>query len=257
MANYNGCVRSETMQLNTWVQVITPDGTKKGDPPYKVIYMLHGTTGNSMDWVRYTRLPLYACEYNVVFVVPEIANTWCRNIPDRGNFYNYIVDELPDLIGGMFNISDRREDVAIMGNSSGAYSAMKCALSRPEQFGLCAAFSTAGVQMDEYLNLLRLQKPEDMENPHMRSVFGPNLEYTDEDVLLKLAKRASSNRQKPQIFMSIGKQDFLYDANEAFSQEMEHLSFDYTYEAWDGGHDWYFWDQSLNRVLQKYYQKHQ
>jgi putative tributyrin esterase len=91
----------------------------------KVIYMLHGTTGNSMDWIRYTLLPLYACEHLVVFVIPEVGNTWCRIIPDRGNFLDYILDELPDIIGGMFNISDKREDVAIMGNSVGAYSAIR------------------------------------------------------------------------------------------------------------------------------------
>lgn len=253
MAVYNGCIRSETMHMNTWVQVVTPDGTKKGDKPYKVIYMLHGTTGNSMDWVRYTMLPLYACEHNVVFIIPEVANTWCRNIPDRGNFFDYVVDELPDIMGGMFNISDKREDVAIMGNSAGAYSAMKCALLRPQQYGLCCAFSTACVHLDEYIDYLRSQRSEEMENPHLRSVYGPNLEYTDDDVLLKLAEKVSLQSIKPKIYMTIGKQDFLYDPNQVFSSEMERLSFDYTYETWDGGHDWYFWDQSIKKALEKYY----
>jgi S-formylglutathione hydrolase FrmB len=241
------------MQMNTWVQVVTPDGIKKGDKPYKVIYMLHGTTGNSMDWLRFTLLPLYACEHNVVFVIPEVANTWCRNIPDRGNFFDYIVDELPDIMGGMFNISDKREEVAIMGNSAGAFSAMKCALLRPEQYGLCGAFSTASVHLDEYLDYLRSQKPEEMENPHLRSVYGANLEYNDEDILLKLANKVSMQTINPKIYMTIGKQDFLYEANQIFNTELEKLSLDYTYEAWEGTHDWYFWDKSLKKALLKYY----
>lgn len=253
MATYSGCIRSEAMQMNTWIQVAAPDGTKRGDKPYKVIYLLHGTTGNSMDWIRYTLLPLYACEHNVVFIIPEIGNTWGKNIPDRGNFFDFIVDELPNIAGGMFNISDKREDVAIMGNSAGAYCAMRCALLRPKQYGLCCAFSTACVQLDEYLDYLRSQKPEEMENPNLRSVYGQNLEYTDDDVLLKLAAKINLQTIKPKIYMTIGKQDFLYEANEKFKKDMEKLTFDYTYESWDGIHDWYFWDKSLKRALEKYY----
>lgn len=253
MATYSGCIRSEAIQMNTWIQVVTPDGIRRGDNPCTVIYMLHGTTGNSMDWIRYTMLPWYACEHNVVFVIPEIGNTWGRNIPDRGNFFNYIVDELPAIMGGMFNISDKREDVAIMGNSAGAFAAMKCALLRPEQFGLCGAFSTASVYLDKYLDSLRCQKPEEMENPHLRSVYGPNLEYTEEDVLLRLAEKVNSQSVKPKIYMTIGKQDFLYEANQAFNQEMDKLSFDYTYETWEGKHDWYFWDKSIKKALDRYY----
>lgn len=232
---------------------VTPDGTKKGDKPHKLIYILHGTTGNSMDWLRFTQLPLYAVDHNVVFVLPEVGNTWCRNIPDRGNFFDYITDELPDLIGGMFNVSDRREDVAIMGNSAGAFCAMKCALSRPGQYGLCCAFSTASVHLDQYLDYLKKQNPDEMENPHLRSVYGPNLEYNDDDVLLKLAEKAGIRNVKPKIYMTIGKQDFLYEPNQDFSREMEELGFDFAYETWDGGHDWNFWNESLKKAMERYY----
>jgi S-formylglutathione hydrolase FrmB len=239
--------------MDTWVQVVGPDNTDKNDKPHKVIYMLHGTTGNSSNWVQLTRLPLYAVEHNVVFVLPEVENTWCRNIPDRGNFFNYIVDELPELVGGLFNISDQREDVAIMGNSSGAFGALKCALLRPEQYGLCCGFSTASVHLGEYLDYLRKQKPEEMENPHLRSVYGPNLESNDDDELLKLAQKASKQATQPRIYMTIGRQDFLFEPNEVFSREMQALPLDFTYEVFEGSHDWRFWDLSLEAALNKYY----
>jgi S-formylglutathione hydrolase FrmB len=243
------------MRMDTWVQVLTPDRMRKGDKPYKVIYVLHGTTGNSLNWVQLTLMPLYAGEHNVVFVMPEIGNTWCRNIPDRGNFFNYIVDELPEMMGGILNISDKREDVAIMGNSSGAYGAMKCALLRPEQYWLCGAFSTASVYVREYLDYLRQQKPDEMENPHLRTVYGPNLECSEDDELIKLARKASQKTIKPKIYMTIGHQDFLYEPNEAFSKEMKTLPLHFTYETWEGGHDWRFWDKSLKSALDKYYPK--
>ncbi len=250
--SFSGCIRSKELHMDTWVQVVTPDVMKKGKP-HRVIYMLHGTTGNSMNWVHFTSMPLYACEHDVVFVVPEVGNTWCRNIPDRGNFFNYIVDELPEIIGGMFNISDKREDAAIMGNSSGAYGAMKCALSRPEQYWLCGAFSTASVYVGEYLDYLRRQKPEEMENPHLRSVYGPGLQCTEDDELIKLARKAAGLRVKPEIYMTIGQEDLLYESNQVFSKEMKSFYPNFACDTWPGSHDWHFWDQSLKRALEKYY----
>ncbi|MCL5996208.1 MAG: hypothetical protein M1546_09135, partial [Chloroflexi bacterium] len=58
---------------------------------------------------------------------------------------------------------------------------------------------------------------------------------------------------KPKIYMTIGHQDFLYEPNEVFSKEMKTLPLDFTYETWEGSHEWRFWDQSLKSALEKYY----
>lgn len=255
MAIFSGCIHSKTMKLDTWVKVVTPNEIKKDDKPYRVIYMLHGSPCNSIDWIRYTMLPLYACKHNVVFVIPEIGNVWSKSIPDGGNFFDYIVDELPDIIGGMFNISDKRGDMAIMGNSTGAYSALKCAFLRPKQYVLCGAFSTGHVRPDKYVDYLQSQDPgtpEDAENLHLKPVYKHDLD-NDNDALLKLAVKASKEAVKPKIYMTIGKQDFLYESNEVLKKHIEKLTFDYTFETWDGTHDWFFWDKSIKKALEKYY----
>jgi enterochelin esterase-like enzyme len=53
--------------------------------------------------------------------------------------------------------------------------------------------------------------------------------------------------------MTIGRQDFLFEPNEVFSKEMQALPLDYTYEVFEGSHDWRFWDLSLEAALNKYY----
>lgn len=252
MATFTGSIRSEALQGNTWVQVLLPDGSTRADKPYPVVYLLHGTTGNSADWTRFTRLPLYALEHGVAVVIPEIGNTWAKNIPDRGRFFDYLVDELPDLMGGLFNFSRKREETAVMGASSGAYAALKCALSRPEQYGFCGAFSTASVFLREYLDDLRAQKPEEMENPHLRAVYGPNLTCSEEDVLPELAQKASQSPVRPGLYLTIGKQDFLYGPNQDFKKVLSALPLDFEMEEWEGGHDWYFWDESVKRALARF-----
>jgi S-formylglutathione hydrolase FrmB len=252
VAIFSGTIRTETLHGNTWLQVVLPDATRAADAPVRVAYVLHGTTGHSADWVHLTRLPLYAQEHGVAFVLPEIGNTWARNIPDRGRFFDYLVDELPEIMAGMFRVSRRPEDVAIMGNSAGAFAALKCALSRPAQYGFCAGFSTASVHLDVYLDELRAQPPESMANPHLRSVYGPDLRYTDDDVLLALARRAAAGPVHPRIYLTIGSQDFLAGPNRQFFSELDELGLDVTHDEWEGGHDWVFWDESLRRALTRW-----
>lgn len=252
MMVFNGTIYSKAIGGNTCVHVAAPDGIKKGDAPRRVIYLLHGLTGSSVDWTVRTRVALYADEHDVVFIMPEVGNTWYRNIPNRGRFFDYVAEELPEVMGGLFNISARREDVAAMGCSMGGYGAMKAALLYPENYFLVCSFSTACAQLGAHMDRIR-RNPDELENTHLKSVYGPQLAYEEDEELALLARRAAKNPVKPIIYMNIGRQDFLYASNIALHEEMKTLDLDYTFEVADGAHEWYFWDRSLKAVLEKYY----
>ena len=70
-------------------------------------------------------------------------------------YFSYITEELFKICKNIFNISSKREDTAIMGASMGGYGALKCALSKPEQYGFCGAFSPAFLFLKDYLNYER------------------------------------------------------------------------------------------------------
>ena len=55
-------------------------------------------------------------------------------------YFSYLTEELPTICKSIFRISADREHTAVMGGSMGGYGALKCALSKPEQYGMCAAF---------------------------------------------------------------------------------------------------------------------
>ena len=102
---------------------ITVVGPKKLEDtrPMKVTYLLHGLTGNDANWVQYTQLPLWAREGNTLFILPDAGRSWYTDAEYGQRYFTYIARELPNTCRGLFNISGRREDTAVMGNSMGGY----------------------------------------------------------------------------------------------------------------------------------------
>ena len=142
-----------------------------------------------------------------------------------------------------------------MGGSMGGYGALKAALARPEQYGVCCAFSSGSLFMAEWLEEIRKDKPK-AKNFYGRMIddleamYGENLSCGDSDDLLDAAKRVSGHSIKPRIYMSCGKEDYLLELNQRFAQEMEKLDYHYTYEEISGTHDWEFFDRALKRALE-------
>lgn len=67
-----GNVFSGTLELNTGIAVVSPNHLNVGGN-YKVAYLLHGLGGNNRDWIDFTMLPVYANEYDTIFVMPEVG----------------------------------------------------------------------------------------------------------------------------------------------------------------------------------------
>jgi len=46
-----------------------------------------------------------------------------------------------------------------------------------------------------------------------------------------------------------GYKDYLREFNVRFAKEMKNRDFDFTFEEWEGQHDWYFFNQALEKAL--------
>lgn len=64
-----------------------------------------------------------------------------------------------------------------------------------------------------------------------------------------LARNIKGDQGKPVIYASCGTGDFLRESNVRFKEGMESLDFDFTFEEWEGSHDWYFFNESVRRAL--------
>lgn len=254
-----GTFFSRTLEMETAISVLVPNKSL-GAKPSKVVYLLHGLCGRSGDWLDYTMLPTYAEAYDAAFIMPEVARSFYTDMVFGQDYFSYIVDELPLVSRNVFNISSRREDTLVIGASMGGYGALKCALSRPGQYGFCAAFSSACLFLKEGIDRQRAEGETEAFRKRygdriindFQSIFGVGLEWKPEYEILELAKGIADQKTKPEIYMACGTEDALRATNERFEAEIKRMPFVFTYEEGKGCHDWDFFSRALAKSLDHY-----
>lgn len=241
-----GSIYSNTLNMETGITVITPNNMGQAEK-YKVCYVLHGLCGGNGDYANFTQLPLYAFDKDIIFICPEVQRSFYTDMKFGYDYFTYVLDELPQSVKLVFNISAAREDTAVIGGSMGGYGALKCALTRPEQYGFCGAFSSGCLFLKDYLPICR--KAEKLDFPDFRAIYGDEMEYKPENDIIALAEKAASGKIKPVIYSSCSSNDWLLDDNRHFAEIMKNMPFDFTYEELEGSHDLWFFGKAALRAL--------
>jgi S-formylglutathione hydrolase FrmB len=241
MSLFEGTLYSEALGMMTCVTVSLPAASKYHSPngEMPVLYLLHGQSDNHSAWVRRTNIDRYAEELGIAVIMPEVQRSFYTDMTYGLSYFTYIADELPRLCHQLFRVSDRREDMFIAGLSMGGYGAMKVALSRPERFAAAASFSGA-------LNV-RTFFPTD--NPEFIGITGGNLPDKDDLFVLADQVAALGEASRPRLLMTCGLSDFLYKSNLEFRNQLDKAGISYSYEEWEGDHNWVFWDTSVQKAL--------
>lgn len=248
----NGDIFSKYLPMEMGVSIIMPfDRQPRVHPePCKVLYLLHGLSDNHSTWLRMTNIERYAREYNLAVIMPEGHHSFFSNMVYGGKYFTYLTEELPRVLASTFQISTRREDTFIAGLSMGGYGALLSALRRPDRYGGCAGFSAAadirGMISDDLNRTI---------SETLVPVFGEKLEIPPSGDLFALTESCAKlpKEEQPQIFMTCGRQDFLYRYNKKLAEQMDRLGLPLRFEEWDGQHEWDFWDRSVQLALQHFF----
>ncbi len=238
---------SKTICRTMNCSVIFPERATSAVP---TLWLLHGMTDNHTTWCRNTSIERYAAERGIAVVMPDGELSNYADMAHGHRFYTAIASELFDLMGGFFNISPRREDTWIAGNSMGGGGALKIGLANPDKFSAIGCLS-AGDTVFPFPGT----KPGD--NPAVdalvRRVYdGREIAGTEEDVLGNAKKILAEGLPAPRIYHAIGKEDFLLEAahkTRDFFTSVEGNPFDYTYIEDEGGHTWAYWDKHITDFL--------
>lgn len=197
---------------------------------YPVLYLLHGFGNNHATWTGYTNVELYAEEHNMAVVMLSAENKFYVNHSGGDLFFDFIEQELPDFVCGMFPVSSRKEDTYLAGLSMGGYGTLIHGLSNPDQYAALGAFSAA-VKLD--FNML-----DDI------------AKMGQLDPLTIAKEQIKKGKCLPKLYLACGEKDFLFEANLAFRDEMKALGSDVTWvEHPDYGHEWRFWDLQVEAFL--------
>ena len=240
--------RSQQLQMQTSMQVVFPQGEPLGQIP--VVYLLHGLSDNATCWQRQVPVERYALKHKLAIVMPEVQRSWYTDMAQGLRYFSYIHQELPDFCHDTFGLSQKREQNYVMGLSMGGYGAMKCALTQPFRYAGAASFSGA-LRVDT-----RLARYSG--DPQMLREWAAITGHTDEQLgpvadLRDLAQKAAAQDKLPALYLTCGEQDLLLDANHSFVETLKECGIQHTYEQWPGAHTWEFWQDSLEKALERFF----
>ncbi|MBQ8933818.1 MAG: acetylesterase [Lachnospiraceae bacterium] len=218
--------------------------------PAGSLILLHGLTGTDTDWLFGGVAQQIAIQYNLAVFMPSAANSFYLDRGYRGgNFASFVGQELPEYIRKVFGYCESRETTMIAGLSMGGFGALHTALAFPEHFSSCIALSPALALYE----IAETGKRKDgvMPEKMIRDVFG------DPEKLLESEKNPEylyrrcikAGKPLPRIYMAIGTEDSLYDCNQRFRAFLEKEKADFRYEDGPGRHDWFFWNEYIEKGL--------
>ena len=245
------CVYSEVLGMEVTLNVILPQERQpfQKEEKLKVLWLLHGGSGDAFAWLRMSNIEKYAMKFGIAVIMPGGMNSCFTDMEHGGQFFTYMTEELPGLIRHLFpRLSKEREDHYISGFSNGGYGCLRIGLARPDLYAAIGAFS-AGNKADVPFSNDGSKKAKGR-----IEVFGDaDIKNTDHDLEYLAIEAAKSNQVLPKIYHACGSEDPWLDLNDKvrdFFHELSH-SYDYSYHVADGyGHTWEFWDMEIQRFLE-------
>lgn len=189
---------------------------------YPLMICLHGFGDNEKGWQN-NSLIIKMCEENKIaacFINGE--NKWYLNMGPIDDFYSLIERDVIDFLYGNFNCLSKKMPLAIAGVSMGGYGALYHYLKNTDKYSACIALSPA-------------TKPD----------------YIDESKYGTLKELFITNKDKKlNIYLSIGMNDFIYQASKEFDNYLEENNIGVRYKFIEGcDHSWTTWAKEMPKVF--------
>ncbi len=228
---------SAAMGVTRWLWIYTPPGYDQSRDSYPVLYLLHGNGEAQNGWVMNGRANIILdngiAEGRVapmIVVMPQGHALQGANVGPlvrlggetsmfSPRFPRDLLEDVVPLIERKYRAKKGPEHRAIAGLSMGGGQALSIGLANPKVFSYVLGFSAA--------------------------VGGQFLDMAD--VLPEAG--APSSRSFRLVWLSCGRQDFLFKANQEFAAAVRLRGVDLTYRETEGGHVWSVWRHNLRDTL--------
>lgn len=253
MGLFTGNFYSKNLRMTTQINVIFPDVSNDVTPLYegtpKVLYLLHGLSGNSDEWTRFSKIEYYAKKYNFIIIMPEVQRSFYTTGKVGIDYFHYVADELPAICGKWFHLDQRRENTFIAGESMGGYGAVKIALNRSEKYEAVASLSGV-LDYVGFTEMVLAGNWEDMSPQEIQSFHGEAGKPEEWENPLFLVEKLAKDENRPRLIQFCGTEDFLYENNQKFRKVAESNGYGHVYMEGPGDHEWPYWDKMIQRAIQ-------
>ncbi|MDR2655963.1 MAG: esterase family protein [Oscillospiraceae bacterium] len=248
MAFFMGTIDSLVMELKTQLVAILPEYPDP-EKPLKALYLLHGLRGNALSWVSDTSIERYVKDRNWAVIMPEVGRSFYQDMKYGPQYFTYVSEELPKICKNMFGLDPSRENTFVAGLSMGGYGALRIGLAKPDKFAALASLS--GVTDIKAICQMVAESDLKREKNDFLAAIGSFDEIRPEIDIYHLLGEVEKldGSQRPKIYLTCGKQDFLCPMNKAFNDRLKNSSVDFLYEEFDGDHVWAYWDFAIQRAL--------
>jgi putative tributyrin esterase len=259
-AQPQGRSRLDTVQLQSklinvtlpYYVILPTDYQVSRTTRYPVLYLLHGLSGHSKDWITRTNVADYVARYRMIVVTPEGNDGWyvdSAGVP-TDKYETYILQELIPDVQKRYRTIEARYGRAIAGLSMGGYGAFKFALKYPGQFAFAASMSGA-------FGVARYTEKETGSGAPWETflkLFGPVGSQTRKaNDLFSLISEMPAARVSslPYFYFDCGTEDspVIFNANRELDELMLRTKIPHEFRELPGNHAWAYWDAQVQEVL--------
>lgn len=243
-------MKSEVLKTERNYSVYLPKSyTTNPEKSYPVFYLLHGLYDNNNGWLQRGHLQDVANQIidagdavEMIIIVPDAGTGWNGYFNMVSwDYETYFFTEFIPFIEKTYRVIPDKKHRAIAGLSMGGGGTTVYAQKHPEMFSSAYAMSALMTLPGE--NRVPAQDPK-MEELN-KSVLANNC-------VTFVANADDATKEKLRSvrwFVDCGDDDFLFDANLAFYQEMRKAKIPCQLRVRDGGHTWEYWHSALYLAL--------
>lgn len=246
---------SPSEKKNRRMNVYLPAGYfSDTDKRYPVLYLLHGMGGDEDAWVTLGRAPqildnliaqgktepmIVVIPNGVVDVDAAAGKGTAGLVQPQSEFprlfsgeYEMAFPEIVNFVDKSFRTIPDYDHRAVAGLSMGGYNSANVSRQYPDLFGYVGLFSAATIESVTTGDMLKRFLPAEKRN-------GPIFQDVDKKIKAQFARN-------PKLYwIAIGTDDFLYDANKNYRDNLDKLDCPYVYYETPGGHSWSNWRDYL------------
>lgn len=230
-------IYSQSMQKNIKTVIITPDSYVSAKE-LPVVYLLHGYSGNHLDWINKARgFEKAADQYNIIIVCPDGGyGSWYWNSPvdSKSQYETFVSDELVKAIDLKYKTIKNRTGRAITGLSMGGHGALYLAFRHKDVFGAAGSMS-GGVDIRPF--------PNNWDMAKQLGTYAEQPERWEKNTVINMLNLLTPNSLA--IIIDCGTDDFFYKVNENLHQQLLYRNIPHDYITRPGAHTWPYWTNAI------------